>query len=225
MKRLLILSALLCVAIASQAQANSINAGDFEIYGDIVPGSLTISAPNSFAGPSNDAWTVTSGSVIWANEFFWVPPVFASNYATVDLDGNSPGSIQQSFSTVPGQSYTVTFALSGVPGNGLGTNSLNASAGSIIDMPFSYTLTSANRYSNMLYAPESFTFQATGPTTTLTFASTDPSSSAWYGPVVGDVNVDSTPALSVPEPSDMLFLVPGLVGLVSVRRRLKKQAE
>lgn len=55
-------------------------------------------------------WTVDSGSVDWINSYWQTPP---AGGGSIDLDGNSPGSISQTLATVKNQIYQVSFYLSG----------------------------------------------------------------------------------------------------------------
>jgi choice-of-anchor C domain-containing protein len=213
MKRLLVLSALLCIAIVSQVQAADIvNNGGFT---PSPSGSSTYFSGQSFA---SGAWMVVFGTVDWVGPTYWQAP--GPGQASVDLDGWTVGAIAQTLTTTPGQSYTVTFSLSGNPDEYITpiTKYLNVSAGSVT-APFSYTITALNNNSNMLYKTESFTFQATGPSTVLTFASQDglPGSTVYWGPVIGNVSVNP-----VPVPPAALLLAPGLLGLAGIRRRFKK---
>ena len=151
------------------------------------------------AGTSFGPWTVTSGSVDLIGDYWQAP---TTGGGSVDVDGNSPGSFDQSINTGAGK-YTLTFDLSGNPDGPPATKTLQVSVGGVTKT-FSYQIGS-NTHSNMMYVPESLTFTTTGPTL-LTFASLDPSSSP-YGPVVGDVSIT---AGAVPEPASWALMLLGI---------------
>ncbi|MCC9598944.1 DUF4347 domain-containing protein [Stieleria sp. JC731] len=134
-------------------------------------------------------WTVTSGSV----------DVFASSSwqslnggRLVNLDGGSPGSIEQTLTTSVGQQYQVIFSLTGDFSGGDAVKDLRVSAdGQIQD----YTVAQSSNWSwgetNALET-RSFTFTADSTSTDLAFASLeDPSSQ--YGPYIGDIRVIAIP--------------------------------
>ncbi|HEY1925981.1 MAG TPA: choice-of-anchor C family protein [Caulobacteraceae bacterium] len=166
-----------------------------------------------FSGSSFGPWTVTSGSVDLVGGY-WQEPT--PGVGSVDLDGNTNGSIDQSIATSAGDTYTLTFDLSGNPGGRAGTKTLEVSVGNVTQT-FTYN-TAANSKKNMMYVPESLTFKATGPTTTLTFASLDHAHSA-FGPVVADVAIDA-----VPEPAGWALLMLGLGTMGAALRSRRSRA-
>ena len=167
-------------------------------------GAVTLIANGSFeegttgkVGVGSDAitsWSVVAGDVdlldIWEA---------SDGVQSIDLNGEQAGTISQTFPTVAGNAYTVTFDLAGNPHDectgilcGLffhdpepsKIRTLRASAaGSSIERTFDATNTSN---SDMGWVEESFTFIADGPTTTLTFESLD---SGATGPALDNVNV------------------------------------
>ena len=60
-------------------------------------------------------WTVSRGDIDFIGNY-WTS---AHGARSLDLDGYQPGGIQQSFATVPGHRYRVTFDLAGNPGGAL----------------------------------------------------------------------------------------------------------
>jgi choice-of-anchor C domain-containing protein len=162
-------------------------------------------------------WTISGNGVEWVDSY-WQKPVLPGGGITytVNLDGSGPGAMRETLTTKPGQYYQVIFYLSADPDGGTGTKSLTVSSGGS-SQNFSYTITGANTDSNMHYLLEnSFVFQATGTSTTLSFTSDDPSGST-DGAVVGDVQVDP-----VPLPAGLLLFAPGLAGLVIGKKRLNR---
>lgn len=170
----------------------------------------TIGAGTTFAGD----WYVVSGSVDWIGSYWAGPP---NGGSSVDLDGNSVGSISQSVITTPNQSYTLNFWLNANPDGAPQTKVLFVTAGGTT--PTSQTYNKLESASEQTFAanwsPESLSFTATGSTTLISFASEDPAFPGYYGPVIGDVSLVATP-----EPGFYGILLLGLAGLaLAVRRR------
>jgi choice-of-anchor C domain-containing protein len=171
----------------------------------------TIGATDTFAG-----WTVNSGSIDWIGTY-WAAPLTGNQMTTgdhsVDLDGNSPGSISTTFNTTMGQTYVVNFYLAGNPDGLPEVKTVNVSADALTPQVFTFDDIGAT-YANMNWTKETYSFTAGGPTTTLTFASGDVNSP--YGPAIGDVSVSATP-----EPGFYGVMAIGLagLGLALARRR------
>lgn len=193
------------LALAGAAQASTlIPDGDFSApYGG---GGFTTEF-TSF-GP----WTVTSGSVDLIGGY-WQAPGGVPNTGSVDLDGDSPGGISQTFALAPG-SYDLTFDLSGNPDGSPATKTVDVSVNSASGV-YQYTI-GLNSHSNMLYLPESLAFTTTG-STTVSFTSVDVGTP--YGPVVGDISVTS-----VPEPASWALMLVGFCGLGGALRRRNRLA-
>jgi choice-of-anchor C domain-containing protein len=153
--------------------------GDFENGAAIPNGSFT--EPHA-GDPSITGWTIVSGDVDYINGYWQA----SSGTRSIDLNGDQPGAIAQTFTTVPGEAYTVTFDVAGSPGQA-GPHSLQASAGDTTQV---FTVDSTgNSNANMGYVSQTFTFIATSTSTTLTFASLD---AGPYGPVLDHVVVQGT---------------------------------
>lgn len=179
--------------------------GSFE-QGVAIPGGFT----TLFGGSTGiTGWTVTGNSVDYISTL-WQP---SNGLRSVDLAGNGPGGLQQSFATIVGDIYTVAFDLAGNMGAGPVIKSLRVSAAGVSqDYLFD---TTGYSFANMGWSNRSFTFTATSTTTTLAFASLDPTSS--FGPVIDNVTVTSE-TLPVPEPSTAMLLSAGFVALAGARR-------
>ncbi|WP_406192940.1 choice-of-anchor C family protein [Kitasatospora sp. NBC_01560] len=143
---------------------------------------------NSFidlpAGQTIGPWRVTAGSVDLIGAGFWQA---AEGDQSVDLNGSNAGAVAQTFTTVPGTTYTVSYALAGNPGGpALKTGSALIDGQDFQDFSFN---TTGKTFTNMGYVGRQFTFRATGTATTIGFTSTTPNSA--YGPVVDDVRIQA----------------------------------
>lgn len=106
----------------------------------------------------------------------------------MDLGGLVDGAVAQTFSTLPGQTYLVEFALAGNPDGPPSVKTGRALVNGQPVMDFSSDITGTSR-SNMGYREMRFSFTSSGTQTTVEFAST---SGTARGPVIDDVSV--TPA-------------------------------
>ncbi|MFB6894477.1 choice-of-anchor C family protein [Kitasatospora sp. NPDC056327] len=141
---------------------------------------------NSFtgltAGQSIGPWSVTAGSVDLIGAGFWQA---AEGDQSLDLNGGNSGTVAQSFTTVPGTTYSVTYALAGNPAGGpaLRTGRVLIDGQNFQDFSFDVTGRTA---AAMGYVGRQFGFVAQGTSTTLSFASTVAGA---YGPVIDNVQV------------------------------------
>lgn len=122
----------------------------------------------SFEGGYTGGWTFpgTPGQFVDIGPF-WTA---SDGINSVDLNGNQPGSVSQSFSTIPGVQYTVQFDLAGNPGSPQGVKTLEVSAaGTQANYSFD---TNGKSGTNMGWTPQTFGFTATNTSTTLMFRST-----------------------------------------------------
>ncbi|MFJ2111445.1 MULTISPECIES: choice-of-anchor C family protein [unclassified Streptomyces] len=168
------------VATASMAQAASrFDDGSFE---------YPRAAANSFstltAGQSIGPWQVTAGTVDLIGAGFWQA---AEGDQSVDLNGGNAGAVDQTFTTVPGATYTVSYALAGNPGGAPAVKTGRALIDGQNFQDFSFDIT-GKTFANMRYVNRQFTFRATNSTTTIGFASTTANSA--YGPVLDDVQIE-----------------------------------
>lgn len=153
--------------------------------------------------PLLTGWTIVAGSVDVVGPTF--QPAFAGNQS-LDLDGDSPGTIEQAFATVVGSSYELVFAYANNAHGGSDPASANVSlsglgSSDLLSRDFAH---GGSTTADMNYILFSFRFTANSATTRLRFTSLDPPSS--NGGIVLDA-VSVTPS-AVPEPSAV-----GLLGI------------
>ncbi|MFI1015893.1 choice-of-anchor C family protein [Streptomyces sp. NPDC020965] len=127
-------------------------------------------------------WKVTSGAVDLIGAGFWQA---AEGGQSVDLNATQAGAVAQTFTTIPGRTYTVTYALAANPGGGPAVKTGHVLVDGQNFQDFSFNST-GKTFTAMGYVQRQVTFVANAPTTTLGFASTLPGS---YGPVIDDVRV------------------------------------
>ncbi|MFD7500661.1 choice-of-anchor C family protein [Streptomyces sp. NPDC059850] len=143
-------------------------------------------AANTFVnlgtGQTIGPWRVTGGNVDHIGAGFWQA---AEGDQSVDLNGVNAGTVSQNFTTVPGKRYTVTYSLAGNPAGGPALKGGKVLVNGQNFQNFSFDIT-GKTMANMGYVTREVSFVATGPTTTLAFASTI---SGAYGPVIDDVTV------------------------------------
>ena len=115
---------------------------------------------------------------------------------SIDLNSYGPGSVSQTVHTMAGQTYNVTFAMSGNPADGedLGDKTMTVSAGDT-SQDYTYTVTAENTFDNMMYVDKTFSFVGTGSPVTLTFTSTTDlvNGVRHRGPVIDNVRDTTAP--------------------------------
>ena len=199
MKALAAMAAFVVLTPAAHASVDLINNGGFESAGGFSGGFETI-------GSGLDGWTI-GGTVDLVNTY-WAP---ASGSYSLDLNGGGAGSISQSFATVVGQTYNVSFSLAGNPEGG-GNKFFYAS----VTAPVTFTFDiDGKTVANMGWVRKSFSFVATSGTSTLSFVG-DPYHS-YYGAALDDISVIA----AVPEPATYGMLLAGLVMVGGWARRRK----
>jgi choice-of-anchor C domain-containing protein len=167
--------------------------------------------------PSLTGWTVTNGSV---ETDVTLPtfgaPTASGNPQNLDLDGNSAGTITQSFATTVGQTYNLSFYYSNNPYGPGAAATVTVSDSSVTPLVITHSGAS-NGSLDWQYVQESFV--ATSTSATLTFASNDPSANTT------GILLDNVSVAGVPEPSSIALLGLGGLGLaVFTRRRQSRQA-
>lgn len=209
------LTAALVLAFGSAAQANLISNGSFEA-GSPQPGVGGFSTLATGSTALAD-WSVTSGDIDWINGYWQA----SLGTHSVDLNGNNPGTISQSFATVAGSLYRLSFDLAGNPDNFDGLKQVLVSAGDTSStFDFDTTGTSGGA---MGWVGEELVFMATSALTTLSFASQSGGPNCCWGPAIDNVVVElvgpSGEGDPVPTPAALPLFAGAIAGLGWLRRR------
>lgn len=206
-------AALLLTAAPAASAAELLTNGSFEDIGGATPegwGGLTY-----YAGgvPQIPGWTVESGSVdLTTTGSFW-GPAYDGTYS-LDINGWNPGRITQSFNTVLGQIYNVTFAYSrNIAGAENPATATVTAGGQALDVvaPLDGPFTSGGR---MAWLTGGFSFVGDGSTATLALAATNGTN--------GGVFFDAISVQTgIPEPAAWAMMIGGfgLAGAMLRRRR------
>jgi choice-of-anchor C domain-containing protein len=206
--------AFLNAASPASAGVNILTNGSFEL--GTYPGGAFAELG---AGATNiSGWSIGGGGVDWIGSY-WQP---ADGARSLDLNRLSAGSVSQTFSTVAGQKYNVSFYLSGNPDGGPALKTIQIAVNGILQ-EISYT-TGANTRENMIWVPVSFSFFADSTTETLTFlsATTGFSGNAGFPGAFGPA-LDNAAVSAVPELSTWAMMLLGFagIGFLAYRRTQK----
>jgi choice-of-anchor C domain-containing protein len=180
------LGVLASIAFAGSALAvfNPPVNGGFEdlslTYADGGSGFQQLDAPNT----SIDGWTVVAGSIDWIGTY-WPAPEGAMS---IDMSGVNAGTLSQTFDTTIGNTYKVSFLLSGNPAGGPPIKTLDVSATGGTPVSYSHDTTGTD-LTSMVWAPQTYEFLATSTSTTLSFISTTATA---HGPAIDDVAVSES---------------------------------
>ncbi|WP_442907843.1 choice-of-anchor C family protein [Janthinobacterium sp. GW460P] len=195
------MAALILAAPMAHATTNLLSNGGFE--------SSTFSGPFTeiHSGAHLGAWSVDSGSIDLINQLWQ----HAEGNYSLDLNGGSAGRISQSFGTVVGQQYNVSFSLAGNAAAGGSLKLVDAGVTGVHTFTFDST---GRSHSNMGWVTQGFSFIATAANSTLYFQGSS-QNGAW-GAALDNVSVTA-----VPEPTTYAMLAAGLglMGLIARRRR------
>ena len=152
--------------------------GDFALAPN--PGAYTTYKRGSAAIPG---WVVTKATIDLIGTY-WLAP---GRRRSIDLDGTPGfGAVAQTFATIPGKRYVVSFLLSGNSDGAPTVKSMRVSAAAAsADFRFDSAAGSA-QHGNWL--PKTMSFVATHPATTLQFRSLD-TTGGICGPVIARIAV------------------------------------
>jgi hypothetical protein len=180
--------------------------GDFEqpVVASVGRAFTTFTSPSGFVGTNGVGWLVTGGNVDLVNSFLWSDASASGSGQSVDLNGDSPGTICQAVPTGAGFDYVVDFEMSRNGDGGSTSASLTLTAsdsqGSLGSESFSHSGAWSSAAPD--FQTNSLAFAAREASTTLCFASND---SGPFGPVVDNVSVtklNEAPIVTISNPSD-----------------------
>lgn len=196
------------LAITGVVHAAPFQNGSFE-NGSGAPASLTTLGPGD---TSITGWSVTGNGIDWIGTY-WMA---ANGTYSLDLSAGAAGGIEQTFDTVAGHDYSVTFALAGNGAGGSTVKMVQVQATGGTQTTYSFDTTGTS-YSAMGWTTQTYSFTATGPSTTLSFTSLENSA---YGPALDNVAVTDVTPVPTPALSTWALLgLAGLLGLVAWRLR------
>ena len=217
--------------VISPARADLVTNGGFETP---ITGNFTDLTAGS--QPPGFGWSITSGGVdvVLAGPSSDFASAAFEGSQFLDLDGFTPGAIAQSFATIPGNSYLLSFAYANNPdGTGVPPPGCSGACATIPAQAIVSVLDSGTNaqliapllitHGDLTIANPDWTtsgaiaFTAQGTATTLSFVSQDPSPSDG-GIFLDAVSVSGQAA--VPEPSSLVLLSAALCGLIGSRRKI-----
>jgi hypothetical protein len=228
--RALILLSVSTAAIAcaqgAQAATNLLTNGGFDSIGaGAVPeswGGLTYYTDGTHPGNvALPGWTVEAGSVdLTATSSAWGPADRGAY--SLDINGWEAGTISQTFNTVAGQSYDVTFAYTRNAAGG--PDLMSADVGvfdgaSLIKGVTVSTLNNPSVYGvehGLIWHDDGFTFTASGSTSTLRLAADIPGNAGVF--------FDTVSVTGVPEPMTWALMIVGFGGVGAVLRSRRRAA-
>ena len=135
-----------------------------------------------YAGDTFNDWHVTAGSVDLVADRYWQPE---QGHQALDLSGDTAGTLYQDVSTIPNQTYCLSFYLSGNPYDQPDIKKMNVFADETQIGHFTFDTTNTS-VTNMGWRLTQVTFSAKSGTTRITFQSLNESHN---GPVIDNVSL------------------------------------
>ncbi len=204
----MIRASLCAVAALAAASALPANAAAF-MNGSFETGTNPGSFSTVGVGGTNIAgWSVLAGTVDYIGSY-WAG---SDGVRSIDLAGDQPGTLAQTFDTVLGQRYRVTFDLWANDDGGTYPRGAFANVGAG-DLSFASNGGGSKAAPN--WVSNTFDFSATGTSTTLSFRADPANSAGFYGAALDNVGVSA-----IPEPASWAMMITGF-GLAgaAMRRR------
>ncbi|MFD1786666.1 choice-of-anchor C family protein [Sphingomonas floccifaciens] len=200
MKKMILGALALALVPASANAAGFINGGFEQGPANVDPWITLGNGSTALTG-----WVVTGDSIDLKGNYWQA----REGNRSIDLNGNGPGGIMQTFDTIVGTTYNVKFSLAGNPD---ARNQKVVSSVASGSLPNVYTFDLPNSHQNMMWQDLSYSFTAASTTTTLSFTSGNDSA---QGPALDAVSVTA-----VPEPATWAMMLIGFGGIgASMRRR------
>ena len=188
----------------AHAALNLVTNGSFEVG----------TAPGVYAtvgtGDSNiTGWSVSNGTVDYIGSY-WTA---ADGSRSIDLAGNSYGTLSQAIHLVANQAYSLTFFLSANPDNSEFPRTVQVGIDGLIQ---DFNFTGSPNLSNMGWQQQTLNFVA-GSTGSTLLSFTALNAGTFYGPALDNVSLSA-----VPEPSTWAMMLLGLsmIGF-GLRRRIR----
>ena len=204
-----LLGAVGAFAAAAPAYGAAFTNGSFETGTD--PGASFI---NLAAGATDvTGWVVRSSNIDYIGAY-WTA---ADGSRSLDLSGGAAGGIEQTFDTLPGHTYRVTFYLAGNPSCGSVVKNLDVGASGNPTLQYTFDTTGYS-IPSLGWQLETYTFVAAGTSTTLFFQSQENSE---CGPTLDGVEVTDmymVPALSAGSAAALALALAALGWVAIVRR-------
>jgi choice-of-anchor C domain-containing protein len=178
--RVLLVSCCTVLAVVTPAGANLLVNASFESPGGGAGCGLRIAPSTEIPG-----WVVTRTNIHYCHSSVWQ---VSDGVRNIDLDGGTgfAGGIAQTFATVPGQIYKVSWDLAGNPGAGPTVKTMRIEAAG---QGATFTFSIAGKsFTNMGYIRPEWSFTANSTSTMLELYSL--TAPAGWGPVIDNVVVD-----------------------------------